>query len=95
MYSNSDYITQIIHLYMEYFPIITYGLFSYIQVSKDLSTSFDLWKKTTPDSKFLGANMGPTWVLSAPDGPHVGPMNLAIRDATSKSRELIMAVAWK
>ena len=24
-------------------------------------------------------NMGSTWVLSAPDGPHVGPMNLAIR----------------
>ena len=23
--------------------------------------------------------MGPTWVLSAPDRPHVGPMNLAIR----------------
>ena len=22
--------------------------------------------------------MGPTWVLSAPDGPHVGPMYLAI-----------------
>ena len=34
----------------------------------------------TPDSKVHGANMGPTWVLSAPDGPHVGPMNLAIRD---------------
>ena len=31
-----------------------------------------------PDSKVQGANMGPTWVLSAPDGPHVGPMNLAI-----------------
>ena len=30
------------------------------------------------DSKIHGANMGPTWVLSAPDGPHVGPMNLAI-----------------
>ena len=27
--------------------------------------------------------MGPTWVLSAPDGPHVGPMNLAIRDVTA------------
>ena len=27
-----------------------------------------------------GANMGSTWVLSAPDGPHVGPMNLAIVD---------------
>ena len=33
-----------------------------------------------PDSKVHGTNMGPTWVLSAPDGPHVGPMNLAIRD---------------
>ena len=32
-----------------------------------------------PDSKVHGANMGPTWVLSAPDGPHVGPMNLAIK----------------
>ena len=32
-----------------------------------------------PDSKVRGATMGPTWVLSAPDGPHVGPMNLAIR----------------
>ena len=32
-----------------------------------------------PDSKVHGAHMGPTWVLSAPDGPHVGPMNLAIR----------------
>ena len=31
------------------------------------------------DSKIHGANMGPTWVLSVPDGPHVGPMNLAIR----------------
>ena len=24
--------------------------------------------------------MGSTWILSAPDGPHVGPMSLAIRD---------------
>ena len=32
-----------------------------------------------PDSKVHEANMGPTWDLSAPDGPHVGPMNLAIR----------------
>ena len=31
-----------------------------------------------PDSKVHGANMGPTWVLSSPGGPHVGPMNLAI-----------------
>ena len=34
---------------------------------------------TYPYGKVHGANMGPTWVLSAPDGPHVGPMNLVIR----------------
>ena len=33
-----------------------------------------------PDNKVHGANIGPTWVLSAQDGPHVGPMNLVIRD---------------
>ena len=33
-----------------------------------------------PESKVHGAIMGPTWVLSASDGPHVGPMNLAIGD---------------
>ena len=32
-----------------------------------------------PDSKIHRANMGPTWVLSSPDGHHIGPMNLAIR----------------
>ena len=31
-----------------------------------------------PDNKVHGANMGPTWVLSAPGGHHVGPMDLAI-----------------
>ena len=38
-----------------------------------------MWTHVYPYSKVQGANMGPTWVLSAPDGPHVGPMNLAIR----------------
>ena len=32
-----------------------------------------------PDNKVHGTNIGPTWALSAPDGPHVGPMNLAIK----------------
>ena len=32
-----------------------------------------------PDGKVRVANMGPTWVLAAPGGPHVGPMNLAIQ----------------
>ena len=31
-----------------------------------------------PDNRTHGANMGPTWVLPTPDGPHVGPMSLAI-----------------
>ena len=34
---------------------------------------------TGPDSKVRGASMGPTWALSSPDWPHVGPMNLALR----------------
>ena len=34
--------------------------------------------KLFPDSKVHGANMGPTRVLPAPGGSHVGPMNLVI-----------------
>ena len=32
-----------------------------------------------PDSKVRVTNVGLTWVLAAPGGPYVGPMNLAIR----------------
>ena len=40
------------------------------------------------DSKVHRANMGSTWVLSAPDGPHDGPMNLAIGvDTTAPVQE--------
>ena len=28
------------------------------------------WSQRHPYSKVHGANIGPTWVLSAPDGPH-------------------------
>ena len=45
--------------------------------SLGLATLYKIFKH--PVSKVHGANMGPTWVLSAPDGSHVGPMNLAIR----------------
>ena len=34
--------------------------------------------ENNPDIKVHGANMGPNWILSAPDGPHVGPINLVI-----------------
>ena len=42
-----------------------------------------------PDSKVHGANMGPTWVLSAPGGPYVGPINLAIRVDMDKQRRQV------
>ena len=44
---------------------------------------------TIPDSKVHEANMGPTWVMSAPDGSHVGPINLAIRDDNKHHRRLL------
>ena len=44
---------------------------------------FVAWcRATVPDNRDHGANMGPTWVLSAPGRPHVGPMNLAIRGSS-------------
>ena len=48
--------------------------------TKNKSPGYLGWFGDIPDSKVHVANMEPTWVLSAPDGPHVGPMNLAIRD---------------
>ena len=47
-----------------------------------------------PDSKVRGANIGPTWVLSAPDGPYVSPMNLAIR-ATTLGQGWVTTVLYK
>ena len=34
------------------------------------------------DSKVHGANIGPIWGRQDPGGPHVGPMNFAIRVTT-------------
>ena len=46
-----------------------------------VSTGFILfiYPHSFPDSKVHGTDIGLTWVLSAPDGPNVGPMNFAIR----------------
>ena len=46
------------------------------------------WPIDEPDSKVLGANMGPTWVLSTSGGPHVGHINLAIWVGTQPSGSL-------
>ena len=40
--------------------------------------AYDLVLINYPDSKVHGTNMGPTWVLLAPGGSHVTPINLAI-----------------
>ena len=45
---------------------------------------------TYPDNEVPAANMGPTWVLSAPDGPHVGPRNHGIRVALHTLGMLIL-----
>ena len=47
-----------------------------------VNAAWSHWVKVymVPDSKVHVAHMGSTWAVSAPGGPHVGPMNLAIRD---------------
>ena len=48
--------------------------------SKTWIWQVDSWFYSLPITReqIHGTNMGPTWVLSAPDEPHVGPVNLAI-----------------
>ena len=53
--------------------------FEHDQISPKYSLYVPQLAQEVPDSKVHGANMGPARVLSAPDGPHVGPTNLAIR----------------
>ena len=63
---------------------------------RDTDTSSLLGIKAyCPDSKFHGANLGPTWVLSAPDGPHVGPMNLAIRVVYHKTNMMNCSIYFR
>ena len=62
-------------------------------------TKFDTKTRSSgnqyPDSKGHRANMGPTWVLSAPDGPHVGPMILAIRVLINIHWPVFNIECWK
>ena len=50
---------------------------------------------SNPDSKVHEDNMGPNWVLSAPDGPRVGSMYLAIRELLFVSEEIICKCTTK
>ena len=44
--------------------------------------------KAVPDIKVHGAIMGPIWGRQDPGGPHVGPMNHAIRLCASRTKLL-------
>ena len=49
---------------------------SFDLVRQWVSTSHDIIICNFPDSKVHGANMGPTWALSAPAGPMLAPWTL-------------------
>ena len=51
-----------------------------------------IWR--SPHSKVHGANMGPTWVLSSPGGPHVATMNLATWVRTPKMGSQDILFSW-
>ena len=63
------------YLYIRY-PFIT-SYCTFVLLSQHLLRCQS--NQSVPESKVHGANTGPTWVLSAPDWPHVDPMNLTIR----------------
>ena len=69
---------------------IPLALYNLLGISASLTQqSLVLVTYSSPDSKVHGAHMGPTWVLSAPDGPHVGPMDLAIRETMDTETEIL------
>ena len=80
-YSNiyNDWMTLMM-AYLNHFPMHEI-IFNFISFKPkqilNISYSGVLSLYHNSASKVHGASMGPTWDLSAPDGPHVGPMNLA------------------
>ena len=59
---------------------VTDNLFvrQYISVDSMGHSGACISRRTNPDSKVNGANMGPIWGRQDPGGSHVGPMNFAI-----------------
>ena len=54
--------------------------YEFIRRSTHNFTGINDHMMVTQDNKVHVTNMELSWVLSAPGGPHVGRMNLAIRD---------------
>ena len=79
--------TYIRHISYRFTCMISSTVFpvSFLLSVKEKLLCIYLWflsrKYIFPCSNVHGASMGPTWVLSAPDGPHVGPMNIVNRVA--------------
>ena len=63
---NTNYVCICVYRYVD-------STFCWNLSSWDTLISSPFWDTTIPDSKIVGANMGPTWVLSAPDGPTLAP----------------------
>ena len=61
----------------------------FLQINKSVITR--TLSKTNTDSKVHGANMGPTWVLSAPDGPMLSPWTLL---SGNECRHLPRSCKW-
>ena len=76
-------LTAILKSLQNIHPINIWAIYNQIEfISQVYSLVFTVvtvsYIKIVPDSKVHGADMGPTWVLSAPGGPHVDLMNLVI-----------------
>ena len=58
----------------------------YVSLGKFVTFCYPILNYNIPVNQVHWANMGPTCVLWAPGGSHVGPMNLAIWDLLMRSR---------
>ena len=77
--SSSVDITMVAKVYIVGGPFILQYHRTHYEVSKSYQHKRHHGTYPYPDSKVHGANMGPIWGRQDPGGPHVGPMNLAIR----------------
>ena len=88
-----------IKISLQFLSVITwYKRWNWDKRTKKRNSRWTDIVQNRPNSKVHGANMGPTWVLSAPGGPHVGPMNLAIRALSLQFRSvslLMYRCLWK
>ena len=69
-----------VHLFYKFYQMLLSYQFCFSWIVSSTGR-FVIMPVHIPDSKVHGANMEPTWALSAPDGSHLGLMDLAIRES--------------